>query len=183
MFPADNNGIIVALPNLQNANGDVSVQGELTFGLSTQTDNALPAAGLTVLGADTHGDFTATYNGGTAVMPALIDSGNDAYAFNDPAIAVCSTGAFVGYYCPAAAPQSAFAVNTGVGTNNASSTVDFAIADPTTFLANAAAFIDLGGGGGSTSFTWGMPFFYGRKVYVGIDQRVAGIYTGPYYAY
>ena len=132
-----------------------------------------------MLGADAHGDFTATYNGGTAVMPALIDSGTDAYAFNDPTIAVCSTGAFVGYYCPAVAPQSVFAVNTGVGTNNASSTVDFAIADPNTFVANAAAFIDLGGGGGSTSFTWGMPFFYGRKIYIGIDQRVAGTYTGP----
>jgi hypothetical protein len=183
MFPADNNGIIVALPNLQNANGDASVQGELMFGIATQTDNALPAAGLTVLGADGHGDFTATYNGGTTVLPALIDSGNDAYAFDDPTVAVCSTGAFVGYYCPAVAPQSAFAVNTGVGKNNASNTVDFAIADPTTFLASAAAFIDLAGGGGATRFTWGMPFFYGRKIYIGVDQRVAAIYTGPYYAY
>ena len=52
MFPVDNNGIIVSLPNLQNANGDVSVQGELTFGISTQTDNALPATALAVLGAD-----------------------------------------------------------------------------------------------------------------------------------
>jgi hypothetical protein len=96
---------------------------------------------------------------------------------------VCAAGAFVGYYCPAVAPQAAFAVNTGVGVNNATNTVDFAIADPNTFVANAAAFIDLAGGGGSTSFTWGMPFFYGRKIYIGIDQRVAGIYTGPYYAY
>ena len=29
MFAADNNGIIVKLPNLQNANGDASVQGEV----------------------------------------------------------------------------------------------------------------------------------------------------------
>ena len=63
------------------------------------------------------------------------------------------------------------------------STVNFAIADPNTFVAGAAAFIDLAGGGGSTNFTWGMPFFYGRKIYIGIEQRVAGIYTGPYYAY
>ena len=52
LFAADNNGIIIDLPNLQNANGDASVQGELTFGLATQADNALPATGLTVLGAD-----------------------------------------------------------------------------------------------------------------------------------
>jgi hypothetical protein len=183
MFAADNNGIIVNLPNLQNANGDGSVQGEVLFGIATQTDNSLPATGLTVLGANASGDFTATYNGGATVLPALIDSGIDSYAFDDPNIAVCAAGAFVGYYCPAVAPQAAFAVNSGVGVYNATNTVDFAIADPNTFVVNAAAFIDLAGGGGSTSFTWGMPFFYGRKIYIGIDQRVAGIYTGPYYAY
>jgi hypothetical protein len=80
MFATDNNGIIVNLPNLQNANGDVSVQGQVTFGVATQTDNALPATGLTVLGADGHGDFTAAYKGGTTVLPALIDSGTDSYA-------------------------------------------------------------------------------------------------------
>jgi hypothetical protein len=183
MFAADNNGIIVNLPNLQNANGDGAVQGEVIFGIATQTDNSLPTTGLTVLGANASGDFTATYNGAATALPALIDSGIDSYAFDDPSIAVCASGAFVGYYCPAVAPQAAFAVNTGVGVNNATNTVDFAIADPNTFVANAAAFIDLAGGGGSTTFTWGMPFFYGRKIYIGIDQRVAATYTGPYYAY
>ena len=183
MFAADNNGIIVSLPNLQNANGDATVTGELIFGIATQSDNALPSTALTVLGADANGDFTATYNGGTTALPALIDSGTDAYAFNDPTIAVCASGAYVGYYCPAVAPQSLFAVNTGVGTYNATNTVDFALADPNSFVAGATAFIDLGGGGGSTNFIWGMPFFYGRKVYFGIEQRVSGTYTGPFYAY
>jgi hypothetical protein len=183
MFAADNNGIIVDLPNLQNANGDLSVQGTLTFGIATQSDNPLPATGLVVLGANGSGEFTATYNGGTTVLPALIDSGTDSYAFNDPSMGVCSTGAFVGYYCPVVAPDSVFAVNSGVGANATTDTVNFAIADPNTFVANAAALGSLGGGGGSTTFTWGMPFFYGRKIYFGIDQRAADIYTGPYYAY
>jgi hypothetical protein len=182
-FSADNNGVIVNLPNLVNANGDGSVQGELIFGIATQTDNALPASGLTVLGTDANGDFTASYNGSATLLPALIDSGTDAYAFDDQSIPSCSTGAFVGYYCPTVAPQAAFTQNIGVGVNNASNTVNFAIADPNTFVAGAAAFADLGGGGGSSFFTWGMPFFYGRKVYVGIDQRVSGAYTGPFYAY
>jgi hypothetical protein len=183
MFASDNNGIIVNLPNLQSANGDVSVQGELIFGIATQTDNALPATGLTVLGADAQGHFTAAYNGGTTVLPALIDSGTDSYSFDDPTIAVCAAGQYIGYYCPAVAPQSLFAINMGVGANNASNTVNFAIADPNSFVATAAAFTDLGGGGGSTRITWGMPFFYGRKVYFGIDQRVSGAHTGPFYAY
>jgi hypothetical protein len=183
MFATDNNGVVVKMPNLVNANGDAVVQGELVFGLSTQSDNALPAAGLTVLGADGNGDFTATYNGSAAVLPALIDSGTDHYGFDDPTMAVCTSGEFIGYYCPAVAPQTVFAVNTGVGANNAISSINFAIYDPNSFVAGAAAFIGLGGGGGSTRITWGMPFFYGRSVYFGFDQRVADTYTGPFYAY
>jgi hypothetical protein len=186
MFAADNNGIIVNLPSLQNANGDGSVQGEVVFGIATQTDNALPTTGITVLGADANGDFTATYNGTAAVRPALIDSGTDSYGFDDATIPVCPAatyGVFGGYYCPTVHPQSLFAVNTGVGVNNASSTVDFAIADPSTFVPTASALINLAGGSGSKNFVWGMPFFYGRKIYIGIDQRTAGTYTGPYYAY
>jgi len=188
MFAADNNGVIVSLPNLQSANGDLTVAGQLIFGLSTQTDNALPATGLTVLGADTSGDFTATYNGGTTALPALIDSGTDDYNFADPTMPACTSAPpnnalWVGYYCPTVAPQSVFAVNTGVGANNATNTVQFAIADPNSFVVTATAFINLGGGQGSTRFTWGMPFFYGRKVYVGIEAKTSGTYTGPYYAY
>lgn len=182
-FAADNNGLVVILPNLQNANGDGGVQGQVIFGLGTQSDNALPATGIALLGTDANGDFRATYNGGTAAMPALIDSGADALLFDDASIAVCSTGAFVGYYCPTVAPLNAFAVNAGVGANNVTSMVSFAIADPNSFAAGAAAFIDLGGGGGSSSFTWGMPFFYGRKVYVGFEQRTVGNLTGPFFAY
>jgi hypothetical protein len=194
-FASDNNGVIVSLPSLQNPNGDAAVQGEVIFGLATQTDNALPATGLTVLGTDAGGDFTATFNGGTTALPALIDSGSDDYAFadSDPNMATCLTTApppqqpsapqWSGYYCPIVAPQSLFAVNTGVGVNNATNTVQFAIADPNSFVATATAFTNLGGGQGSTRFTWGMPFFYGRKIYVGIDQTMSGTLKGPFYAY
>jgi hypothetical protein len=187
-FAADNNGIIVTMPNLQNANGDASVQGELIFGLATQSDNSLPATGLTVLGADAHGDFTTAYNGATTLLPALIDSGTDSYQFDDPTIAVCTSAAWVGFYCPAAAPQSVHAVNASASTttakvSSASNTVNFAVANPDTFVANAAAFDGLAGGGGSTTFTWGMPFFYGRTIYIGFEGRASSSFTGPYYAY
>lgn len=181
-FPVDNTGVIIELPNLINANGDLSAQGQMIIGIATQTDNAMPATGLTVLGTDSGGNFTTAYNGG-ASLPASIDSGTEDYAFEDPTIAVCAAGAFVGYYCPAVAPLAVYAVNVGVGANSAANTVDFAIADPNTFAPNASALPNLGGGGSSGRFTWGMPFFYGRNVYVGINQRVAGLYTGPFFAY
>jgi hypothetical protein len=183
MFAADNNGIVVDLPNLVNGNGDVTVTGELIFGIATQSDNQLPLSGLSIMAADANGDFTATYNGNTTALPTMIDSGVDSFAFDDQTIAVCASGAFIGYYCPVVSPLSVFAVNTGAGANGAVNTVQFAIADPNSFVANASAFLDLGGGGGSTRFTWGMPFFYGRKIYVALDQRAAGGAPGPYYAY
>ncbi len=183
LFAVDNNGVVIDLPNLQNANGDATLSGEITFGIATQADNALPVTALTLLAADANGDFTATYNGSATVLPALIDSATDSYSFDDPGIAVCATGAFVGYYCPAVSPQSLFAVNTGAGANGAVSTVQFAIADPSAFIVGASAFVNLGGGGGSSSFTWGLPFFYGRAIYIGIEQRSGGGFTGPYYAY
>jgi hypothetical protein len=182
-FAADNNGLIVQMPNLLNANGDASVEGSLIFGLGTQTNNTLPAIGLSVLGTDANGDFTATYNGQSAVLPSWIDSGADAYLFDDPSIAVCPGPVFVGYFCPATAPLPLFAVNTGVGANDTSSTVQFALQDPRSFAADAVAFIDLGGGGGAARFVWGMPYFYGRSIYIGIEGRAAGNYTGPYFAY
>lgn len=184
MFATDNNGVIVNLPNLINTSGDASVQGELVFGIATQADNALPATLPTVLGTDVNGDFTTTFNG--VGLPGAIDSGHKSLSFDDPALPPCLNPNFpwTGYYCPATPPLAAAAVNTGVGTNNGTNTVNFAIANPEIeFVAAAAAYADLAGGGGSTTFTWGMPFFYGRKIYVGIEQHTAGTLTGPFFAY
>jgi hypothetical protein len=188
LFAADNNGIIVSLPALQNANGDTTVQGELTFGLGTQSDNTLPDTGLTVLGADAGGDFATTYNGAAVALPALLDSGADAYLFDDPGIAVCTSAAWVGYYCPATAPLGLSAANASATATDAVVTgggdvVNFAVGDPDSFVATASAFSELAGGRGSTRFTWGMPFFYGRKIYIGFDGRTSGSFKGPYYAY
>jgi hypothetical protein len=183
MFATDNNGVVISFPHLVNANGDATIQGQLLFGIATQADNALSATSLTVLGADSNGDFRASYNGSPTALLARIDSGSEAYAFYDPTIPPCASGLFSGYYCPTTPPQSVSVVNNGVGTNNSSATVNFAIADPGSFVAGAAAVDGLAGGANSAKLFWGMPFFYGRKIYFGIDQRVSGPYTGPYYAY
>jgi hypothetical protein len=187
-FPSDNNGIILTMPNLQNGNGDSMVTGVLIFGLGTQTDNQLPPTALTMLAADSNGDFLATYNGATTQVPALIDSGTDAYLFDDPAIAVCTSAAWVGYYCPAVAPLATSAVNMSASISTAlvpssSNLVDFAVADPNSFVAGAAAFGSLAAGAGITRFQWGMPFFYGRTIYIGFDGKSSASFTGPYYAY
>lgn len=187
-FAADNNGVIVHMAALVNANGDATAQGELVFGLGTQADNALPAGGLTLLGTDATGYFQTAYNGATTTQPATIDSGTDSYSFNDPAITVCSSGAWTGYYCPATDPQPLTAVNSSATVTSAivaggTGPVDFAISNPTNFVTGAAAFTGLASGAGAASFHWGMPFFWGRAVYVAIEGHAAGSYAGPFFGY
>jgi hypothetical protein len=35
----------------------------------------------------------------------------------------------------------------------------------------------------SLTFDWGLPFFYGRKVFIGIEGTVTPQGTGPFYAF
>ncbi len=183
-FATDNNGVIVTMPKLVNANGDSMVQGTLTFGIDTQTDNALPASGLTVLGVNAAGDFNVAYNGAMG-LPGRIDSGAGTYFFDAPSLTNQGCiGQWAGYYCPVPAPLIVSAVISGVGANNGNSTINFAVDNPNNgFVTTASAFIGLATGASSVRFDFGMPFFYGRSVYIGINQRTSGTYTGPYNAF
>ncbi len=206
LFTADNNGVIVELPSVPTGGqlGISAGQGSLVFGIGTQSNNAL-ASSAVVLPLDSNasdlalGGFTTVYNGvsypnSSSAISSFIDSGSNGLYFLDQpttSIAVCDGG----WYCPSST-ESLTAINQA--TNGNSSKVQFNVSNADTLFNNNSgqdtAFSDLAApntSGVSTPqaedgfFDWGLPFFYGRNVYVGIWGMTppSGVSSSPYWAY
>ncbi len=176
-FAQDNNGLEITLPTVP-ATGSVTVSGSMIFGIGTQSDNALGSA--QVYTTDDYGNFSTTFNGNT-YSSSYLDTGSNGLFFLDSTtvgIPDCSDAA--GFYCPAST-QSYTATNTGV--NGASGSVSFSIANADSLFNTAnSAFDDLGGDNAG-AFGWGLPFFFGRTVFVAIQNQTTPAGDGPYWAY
>ena len=184
-FSVDNNGLMLTLPSIASS-GAVSASGTLTFGVGTQSDNALGSA--FVLVPDGYGNFSTTFKT-TTTNYAFIDSGSSALFFLDNAstgFPDCTT--YTGFYCPSST-ESLTAANKGA--SGTTSTVSFSVANGDKLLNSSNdVFSDLAGTGvDSTSnppldyFDWGLPFFFGRNVFVVLEGKSVGSQAGPYWAY
>jgi hypothetical protein len=183
MLPVDNNGVMIDLSSV-SAGGATTATGTLVFGIGTQPNNGL--GGATVLPIDPGTlTFTTTYSGQSYPM-SFIDSGSNAIYFLDSTatdLPACTNSLYNSYYCP---DDSVSFTATNQGTNGATSTVSFAVANAGTLFANQnnLAFADLAGPSGSSEyFDWGLGFFYGRKVFTAIEGAVAPGGQSPYFAY
>ena len=178
-LPVDNNGVILALPSVPDA-GAGSVNGYLVFGIGTQSNN-IPL-GANIFQADGYGNFLTTYNGVTSTQ-SFIDSGSNALYFNDSSITQCATD--TGFYCPASEISGLVATQQGVSGGTALA-VGFNVANGESELAQSnpnMTFSNLAGTFGSADFDWGLPFFYGRTVFVGMDTGTSSLGAGPLWAF
>ncbi|MCL5006499.1 MAG: DUF3443 domain-containing protein [Acidobacteria bacterium] len=187
MFPQDNNGVLISLPSI-SADGAVSASGSLIFGIGTQSDNALGNAQIYT--TDSSGNFHSIYNN-VDYSNSFIDSGSNGIFFLDSAtlgIPDCTNNP--GWYCPSST-QSYTVTNKGL--NGTSNPVTFNIANADALFAGNnglnAAFNNLGGDSGTSPSTdyvdYGVPFFFGRNVFIGIENEPApnNAAVGPYWAY
>jgi hypothetical protein len=176
LFATDNNGVILSLPAI-SATGATSASGTMTFGVGTQSNNGLGTAKVYTLNPIS-GYFTTIFNG-VSYTDSFLDSGSNALFFNDSSIPQCSDGS--GFYCPSSI-LSLSAVNQGQ--NGTNGTVSFSVGNADTINPTVTAFDLLAGtNGDSTSFDWGLPFFFGRSVYTVIEGYNTTGGTGPYFAY
>jgi hypothetical protein len=177
-FATDNNGVVLAMPAVA-AGGETTLTGALIFGIDTQTNNKIGSA--TVYAANSSGNFTTTYKG-TSLTSSFLDSGSNGLFFADATIPLCSRSP--GFYCPATTLLLS-AVNTSAN-GVASGSVNFTIENLQTLDVTIRA-ASVGGSIGrrtrSRAFDWGMPFFFGRTVFVAIDGASTLHGPGPYWAY
>lgn len=173
----DNNGMIVQLPSVP-LGGAASVDGKLFLGIDTRLNN--PSSGAMMYPADpTYGEFITVFNG-SIYSDSFIDSGSNGLFFNAGSptdLITCS-----GWYCND--PTLSLSATTKGYTGSPSGVVSFQIGDASALLSSSnpnLVFIELGGT--YTSFDWGLPFFLGRNVYVGIEGKTSSLGTGPYWAY
>ncbi len=188
---ADNNGVVVSL-NAVNPAGATTASGTVYFGISTQANNAFPATAQ-FLAVDPYGTLATTFNG-SSMTGSVIDSGSNAYFFNDTQIPAC-TGTNSSYFCPSSSVALSGSIQ-GVTYNGTTNTrtpsgpavpVNFTIDNADTLFSSTqtlTAFPTLGGPNGSvggiiSGFDWGLPFFYGRNVYVLFEQNTLAGTTGP----
>ncbi len=172
LFAADNNGVMITMPAI-DPGGATTASGSLIFGVGTQTDNALGSA--TLYATDTGGDIQSSYGG--VAYSAIFDTGSTGIYFLDYAtLGIPDCADYPGFYCPAS-PVAYTVTNTDGNGNGTTGQAQFTIASADTLFSNGNssffAFNDLGGDSGSgpssDSVDFGMPFFFGRTVYIGIE--------------
>jgi hypothetical protein len=179
LFAADNNGIILDMPAVTST-GQLTVTGSLIFGIDTQSNNA--SGTQTVFNVDGNAEMTMTYDG-QMLNQSFIDSGSNGIFFSSN-IATC-VGSLTDFYCPGSTLNQTVSLQGINGTmiNN----VPFTIGNAQTMLNTNPtfnAFPSLGGTNpNAQSFDYGLPFFYGKRVAVAVENFKTTVGTGPYIAY
>jgi hypothetical protein len=186
-FPVDNNGVIITLPSVANA-GEVTMSGTLTFGVDTETNNVSGAQ--TVLNVDDFAELSMTF-GGIALTSSFIDSGSNGIYFNTNSLPTCAQTNIDTFYCPPNTVANLGLTLQGLDSqgnpiSGQSTGTSFSVGSAQVLFNSNNSVIPLLAGtfpGSQTTFDYGLPFFYGRRVAVVVDGATTTVGTGPYVAF
>ncbi len=171
-FALDNNGVVIDLPAIADA-GAASVSGSMIFGIGTQANNTLD--GASVVKANQVTGWVVTSSAGQTYAQSYIDSGSNGLFFSSSQFPQCGY-----WYCPSSTQTASASI---IGSDGVSNTVSFAIGNSTALFGSSNNAFNNLAGIASNSFGWGLPFFFGRRVYTAIASRATSAGPGPYYAF
>jgi hypothetical protein len=183
-FSGDNNGFMLDLPAVPQS-GAVGLNGTLVFGIGTQPNNQYQAGSF--LSTNNMGWIT-TVMSGQRLTQSFLDTGANAMFFDSTAIPLCPGNEPIRFYCPPARINVTASLR---GANGVTALVNFAIdnalalfTDPSkAALPTLAANLSPDLRPVEPGFYWGLPFFYGRRVFWGIENETSPAGTGPFYAF
>jgi hypothetical protein len=185
LFATDNNGVVVELPGFSNGE-TTTVNGQLIFGIGTETNNGLGNA--TIYNVDTtFANLSTEFDGVTYTDAAFLDTGSEALFFLDSSVTGLPQCTDDELYCPSGNVN--LTANIEGFSNGNSGTVNFTVGNGDDLISGSFNAISILGGLGvdasnnSLYFDWGLPFFYGTNVYVALDGATTPGGTGPYVAY
>ncbi len=182
-FANDNNGVSITLPTVP-LTGLASVTGTMTFGIGTETNNALGSA--KIYQPSPYTGYLTTVYGGKTLNNSFIDSGSNGYFFNNvdsnPALVVCPLPN-TSFFCPATDLALQLEMD---GFNGTKGTVSFSVTNLENIANSVTADPGLAGPASSQTpgaFDLGLPFFFGRTVFVGFETTTINNVTGPFVAF
>ena len=177
LFASDNNGVAIELPAV-GVNPMPGVTGKMVFGIGTQSNNQPLSA--KVLSADALGYVTTVFDGRT-MSRSFIDSGSNGLYFDSATLPTCAGANVSGFYCPTGLMSFTATIS---GDNAVSVAVSFNVDNALASFTGDPVLPNLSGTFlNSQTFDWGLPFFYGKRVYFGFDGMASSAGTGPYYAF
>ena len=127
-----------------------------------------------------YGTLVTVFNG-VQLSQSFIDTGSNGYFFPDNAIPVCADAN--AFFCPTG-PTSLSAQFQGQ--NGATVSVGLTVTNADQIPAADAVAPGLAGPAGSSTlqtFDWGLPFFFGRSVYVTFEGTTVNGNSGPAVAF
>jgi hypothetical protein len=141
-----------------------------------------------VFGTDDNADFNINYKN-TLYSEAFMDSGSNIYFFNDSSITECTSGSGsteTAVYCPSSELTETALVEGASG--NPQTSVTFFVTNAETANEAFTAFDNVAAPftpaeTTTSQFDLGLPFFYGRNVFVAIEGQNTSGGTGPFVAF
>jgi hypothetical protein len=192
-----NNGVSITLPSVA-AGGASAVQGTLTLGIGAAAGND-PSGNASIVAMDAGPtgyanfltQFTSDANRIFGDNPdsslgdtAFIDSGSNGIFFDTTLVSLpdCTSG----FFCPSST-QALSATMKGFSTGIPTVVFLFSIGNADTLFSSGNSAFSNVGGSFSDLFDWGLPAYFGKTIYHGLDGEDAvfnpsATKTGPYWA-
>ncbi len=179
----DNNGFIVKTPAVP-ITGEANLVGSVIFGIGNHANNQLPA-GLTACHVRSDDFFQLQFGGGT--YWTKFDSGTNAYNLpsSNANLPFCQNSSV--YLCPA--QPTNLHVDLLNFDGSACGGLDFTIrrnfdgpgSSQNSWVLPGLA--EIWEGRTSHSFLLGVPFFFGKDIYYGLDHKISPLGAGPLVAF